>query len=69
MMNIGTIHFYDRSFPPEIRLEKQSRALIQSGYKVTVLTQKMREDEPSDEEFEPNFFVKRVGIKRSNIIA
>ena len=66
-MHIGTIHFYNRSFPPEIRLEKESITLINAGHKVTVLTQKTDNDQSDFEEFRPNFFIKRALIKRLNI--
>ena len=51
-MHIGTIHFYNRSFPPEIRLEKESRALIKEGHNITVLTQKMLASELEYEQYE-----------------
>ena len=65
-MHIGTIHLYGRSFPPEIRLEKESWALIRAGHKVTVLTHKISEREASYEEIGPNFFVRREVIKKSH---
>lgn len=66
-MHIGTIHFYNRSFPPEIRLEKESRALIKAGHKVTVLTQKIYEEEAEYERYEEGFEIVRVQIKRPGL--
>lgn len=68
-MHIGSVHFYNRSFPPDIRIEKESRALIQAGHKVTVLTQKLLDEEAEYEEVEPNFTIRRVIIKKSNIFS
>ena len=67
-MHIGKIHFYNRSFPPEIRLEKESRALIKEGHKITVLTQKMLASELEYEQYEKNFNIFRAKIRRPGII-
>lgn len=68
-MHIGTIHFYNRSFPPEIRLEKESRALIKAGHRITVLTQKIHETEAENEKYEEGFDIVRAQIKRSGLAA
>jgi len=68
-MNIGTIHFYNRSFPPEIRLEKESRALIKEGHKITVLTQNILASEIQFEQYEKNFNIFRAQIRRPRLLA
>ncbi len=68
-MHIGTIHFYNRSFPPEIRLEKESRALIKEGHKITVLTQKMLASELEYEQYEKNFNIFRAQIRKPGLLS
>jgi glycosyltransferase involved in cell wall biosynthesis len=68
-MRIGIIHFYNRSFPPEIRLEKQSRALIEAGYEVRVLTQKMHSSEADFEILSNNYSVERIKVGKQSLIS
>jgi len=66
-VHIGMIHFSGRSFPTDIRIEKEAKALISSGHKITVLTIKTKERGLSHEEIGNNFFVRRVSLKKTNI--
>lgn len=68
-MHIGTIHLYNRSFPPEIRLEKESRALIKAGHTITVLTQKISETEQEYEKYEYHFSIVRASIKQPGLFS
>ena len=68
-MHIGTVHFYNRSFPPEIRLEKESRALIKAGHTITVLTQKISETEQEYEKYEYHFNIVRASIKQPGLFS
>ena len=61
-MHIGTLHFYNRSFPPEIRLEKESIALADAGHKITILTQRTSSEQLEQEKYSKNFYIKRVKI-------
>jgi len=67
-MHIGMIHFANRGFPPDIRIEKEAIALSQNGHKVTILTEKISDDELAYEELEPNYYVRRAKIKNRILI-
>lgn len=67
-MHIGMIHFANRGFPPDIRIEKEAIALSQNGYKVTILTEKISDDEPAYEQLGPNYYVRRMKIKKRILI-
>jgi len=62
-MHIGMIHLINRSFPPDIRIEKEAKALAAAGHKVTVLAKRIPADALPYEQFITNYFVKRVEIK------
>jgi glycosyltransferase involved in cell wall biosynthesis len=68
-LKIGIIHFYNRSFPPEIRLEKQSIALIEAGYDVRVLSQKMHPSETDFEILSNNYSVERIKVGKQSLLS
>jgi len=68
-LKVGIIHFYNRSFPPEIRLEKQSAALLEAGYEVCVLTQKISDDELDYEQVDNKFSIKRIKVGKQSFIS
>jgi len=58
-MILGT----NKTFPPDIRVEKESKALAKAGYNVSILVRRIPEDSPLEEEFIPG----HVNIKRAPI--
>jgi glycosyltransferase involved in cell wall biosynthesis len=64
-MHIGMILYSKHTFPPDIRVEKEARALAEAGFKVTVLTDRVTAEEASLEQIKPNFWVKRTFFPES----
>lgn len=50
-MHIGMVLGTNRKFPPDIRVEKEMRALANAGHRVTILTRRIPLESPLDEEF------------------
>jgi glycosyltransferase involved in cell wall biosynthesis len=48
-MRIGMVLDSSRSFPPDIRVEKECRALSEAGHQVFILTRRLRESEAETE--------------------
>lgn len=68
-MRVGIIHFYNRSFPPEIRIEKQVPALIDAGHEVRVLTQKISSNERKFEQVQKNYSIQRIKVGKQSLIS
>jgi glycosyltransferase involved in cell wall biosynthesis len=65
-VHIGMILGVNRRFPPDIRVEKEMRALAEAGYHVTVLTKQIPEGSARREEIIPErAYVKRVQVPNS----
>jgi glycosyltransferase involved in cell wall biosynthesis len=63
-MHIGIVHLYDKSFPPDIRIEKEIVALAKAGHRVTILARKTKSKEKEIEEYDNRIIIKRVMIER-----
>ncbi len=57
------IHIDNKSFPPDIRIEKEANALAKAGFRVTVLAVKQDGGERDHEQIKDNFWVRRYKIR------
>lgn len=60
-MHIGMIHFSGQGFPPDIRIDKEAKALAKHGFQVYILTNTTNDDY-GIEKYDDNIFICRVHI-------
>ena len=65
---IGMILDAGKGFPPDIRVEKESRALIDAGFAVSLLAKRVRSNTPLRERLDYGLEVFRADIARQNIL-
>ena len=66
-MHIGMIHLSAGSFPPDIRVEKETNALVGAGFDVSVLCPRI-DDEATEEKLESGATVYRRCVKRRRLL-
>ena len=65
-MHIGMIYGENRKFPPDIRVEKETRALAAAGHRITILARRVPPEAPAEEDLIPNYVkLLRVPISES----
>ena len=68
-MRIGIIHFYNRSFPPEIRIQKHIPALIEVGHQICVLSQIISSNDVPFERVNKSYSIRRIKLKKQSLLS
>ena len=69
-MHIGMVLGTNKTFPPDIRVEKESKILAKAGHDVSILVRRIPEDSPLEEEFIPGHVnIKRAPIAKMGFVA
>ena len=64
-MHIGMILGTNKIFPPDIRVEKESKVLAKAGHDVSILVRRIPIDSPLKEEFIPgHVYIKRAPVEK-----
>ncbi|MDD5681616.1 MAG: hypothetical protein PHI59_10315, partial [Candidatus Omnitrophica bacterium] len=66
---IGMILDIDKQFPPDIRVEKEARALIRAGFDVSILVRRIQPAHPAREKLDYGLDVIRADIQRQKASA
>lgn len=67
MKRIGMILDIDRPFPPDIRVEKEAKALINAGFEVSLLAKKVNVTQPLREHLDYGLEIFRVNIAKQDL--
>jgi glycosyltransferase involved in cell wall biosynthesis len=69
-MHIGMIYGENRKFPPDIRVEKETKALAAAGHRITILARRVPPEAPSEEDLIPNCLkLLRVPVSEAGLLS